>query len=341
MGKINVAVVGYGYWGPNLVRNFSRISNVNLVACCDLAEDNLRKINQLYPSVKTTRDYAEILNDIDIDAVVVATSAPTHYDLAKQALEHGKHVYVEKPLTLDSATSSELVDLADKKNKILMVGHLLEYHSAVRKVKSYIDSGEMGEVYYLYSQRLNLGKVRRDENALWSLAPHDISVILYLLGMEPVEVTTRGESYLRDGIEDVVFSSLHFPNGVMAHMQVSWLDPHKVRKLTIVGSKKMVVFDDMESAEKIKIYDKGVDGLESQDYKPYGEDLTLRFGDIVIPSINMKEPLRTECMHFIECIIEGKSPLSDGRDGLRVVKVLEAAQKSLKSGGMPVKIGDV
>ncbi len=338
---VNVAVIGYGYWGPNLVRNFSRISSANLIACCDLAEENLQKIKQLYPSVKTTRDYAEILNDSNTDAVVIATSASTHYDLAKQALMYDKHVYVEKPLTLDSVTSSELVDLAEKKNKILMVGHLLEYHPAIRKVKSYVESGEMGEVYYLYSQRLNLGKVRRDENALWSLAPHDISVILYLLDMEPVEVTTRGESYLRDGIEDVVFCSLHFSNSVMAHMQISWLDPHKIRKLTIVGSKKMVVFDDMESAEKIKIYDKGVEGLGGQDYKSYGEDLTLRFGDIVIPSIKMEEPLRTECLHFIECIEEGKKPLSDGHDGLRVVKVLEAAQKSLKSGGCPIKIGDV
>ncbi|HDP70015.1 MAG TPA: Gfo/Idh/MocA family oxidoreductase [Actinobacteria bacterium] len=341
MDKINVAVVGLGYWGPNLVRNFNGIPNVSLIACCDLSEENLRKINQLYPSVKTTQDYNEILNDLNIDAIVVATSAPTHYDLAKQALIHDKHVYVEKPLTLESATSTELVDLAEKRNRILMVGHLLEYHPAIRKIKSYIDSGEIGEVYYLYSQRLNLGKVRRDENALWSLAPHDISVILYLLDMEPVEVTTRGESYLRDGIEDVVFCSLHFSNGVMAHMQLSWLDPHKIRKLTIVGSKKMVVFDDMESAEKIKIYDKGVEGLGNQDYKSYGEDLTLRFGDIVMPSINMKEPLRTECMHFIECIMERKIPLSDGRDGLRVVKVLEAAQKSLKNGGIPTKIGDV
>jgi predicted dehydrogenase len=334
---VNVGVIGYGYWGPNLVRNFNQIKASNLIACCDLAEEKIAKIKQLYPKVKVTNDYDMVIKNPDIEAIVVASTAATHYELAKKALKANKHVFVEKPLALNSREASELVKLAKESKRVLMVGHLLKYHPAINYIKNYIESGGLGRIQYLYSQRLNLGKLRKDENALWSLAPHDISVILYLLGdKEPIEVAARGESYIQSGIEDVVFCSLHFDNRVMAHIHISWLDPHKIRKLTIVGSKKMAVFDDMQSSEKVRIFDKGVE--TNGDYRSYGEDLALRFGDIIIPSIKMEEPLRIECEHFISCILNGQKPISDGEDGLRVVKVLEAAQKSLESGGQPVKI---
>lgn len=333
---VKLAVIGYGYWGPNLVRNFKAIKNVEVALCCDLIEENLLKFKNQYPTIKTSDNCSEVFNDSNIDAIVIASSAATHYELAKQALKSNKHVFVEKPLALSSREAEELVRLADEKNRVLMVGHLLKYHPAVDQIKGYIKNGEIGKINYLYSQRLNLGKIRKDENSLWSLAPHDISVILYLLEEEPIEVSAVGEFYLRDGVEDVIFCSLKFPDNILAHIHVSWLDPHKVRKLTIVGDKKMIVFDDMQSSEKIWIYDKGVEA--GAEYKSYGEDLTLRFGDIVVPKVNMVEPLRVECEHFIGCIEERKTPRSDGRDGLRVVKVLEAAQESLNKGGVPVKI---
>jgi predicted dehydrogenase len=333
---VRLGVVGFGYWGPNLARNFDRLPRAELAVCCDLDPSTLEKLKNLYPYTRVTTEYRDILEDHTLDGVVIATSAVTHYQFAKEALNHGKHVFVEKPLSLRYEEGRELVQLAEERSLVLMVGHLLLYHPAILAIKDYIDSGKLGRILYAYSQRLNLGKLRTDENCLWSLGPHDISVILYLLGQEPAEVSARGESYLRQGIEDVVFLTLTFGEKTIANIHISWLDPHKIRKVTIVGSEKMVVFDDMESAEKIRMYDKGVD--VRQDYKAYGDDLTLRFGDIVIPSIKMEEPLRAECKHFVECIEEKKRPRSDGRDGLRVLKVLEAAQESLDSRGKPVPI---
>lgn len=333
---IRIGVVGFGYWGPNLARNFDQLPQAELAVCCDLEPAALENLRKLYPYTRVTTDYQEIIGNDGLEAVVIATSAATHYQFAKEALGRGRHVFVEKPLSLRYEEGRELVTLAEEKGLVFMVGHLLLYHPAILAIKDYIDSGKLGKVHYAYSQRLNLGKLRIDENCLWSLGPHDISVILYLLGAEPVEVSARGESYLRQGIEDVVFLTLAFKEKMIANIHISWLDPHKIRKFTIVGSEKMVVFDDMESAEKIRIYDKGVD--VRQDYKAYGDDLTLRFGDIVIPSIKMQEPLRAECLHFLECIEQKKKPRSDGRDGLRVLKVLEAAQKSLENHGKPVEI---
>ena len=256
-----------------------------------------------------------------------------HYETAKLALESGKHVFVEKPMTTRVSEAEDLVEIAGRNGLTLMVGHLLVHHPAVDTLKSMINDGELGETYYLYSQRVNLGIVRTDENALWSLAPHDIAVILYLLDQDPDAVSARGESYLQRGIEDVVFVNLHFKDGKMAQLQVSWLDPHKIRKLTIVGSEKMVVFDDMESTEKIRIYDKAA---ERENYESYGEAITLRFGDVVIPHIHMDEPLKLECQHFVDCVGREVKSKSDGLDGLRVVRVLQAAQRSLEQGGIPV-----
>jgi predicted dehydrogenase len=330
---VRVGVVGFGYWGPNLVRNLDRLKDAELVAACDLSQSNLDKLSALYPYVATTSDMGAFLADYDLDAVVIATSAPSHHALAKQALEADKAVYVEKPLTLTSAQAEELVRIADERKLVLMVGHLMEYHSAINWIRDYIASGDMGEVNYLYAQRLNLGKVRTEENAFSSLAPHDVSIVLYLLGEAPDSVSANGAAYVNEGVQDTVFANLHFPSGRMANIHVSWLDPHKVRKFTIVGSKKMLVFDDMNATEKIWIYDKGV---EPVDALGYGEDLRLRFGDITVPFIKMAEPLALEVQHFLDCVDSGETPRSDGRDGLRVVRVLEAVDESMAAGGAPV-----
>jgi len=330
-----IAVVGAGDWGSNLIRNFASSKQAELKLLCDVDEARLEKQKQAYPNLKVTRNLEDLFEDSSIEAVAIATSASSHYEVAKRCLESGRHVYVEKPMTLKVSDAEELVRIAREKDRILMVGHLLEYHPAVEKLREIIGSGELGEVYYLYAQRVNLGKIRKDENALWSFAPHDISIILYLLDEEPDEVSARGEAYLQPGIHDVVFLNLHFPHGKMANIQLSWLDPHKIRKLTIVGSRKMVVFDDMESSEKIRIYDKGV---TPNQVVSYGDSFTLRFGNILIPRIDMVEPLRVECEHFLSCVNEGSQPRSDGNDGLRVVKVLAAAQDSLDKGGHPVRV---
>jgi len=334
---INIGVIGCGYWGPNLIRNFNELSDSNLLAICDLDESKLNKIKRRYPYVKTFKDYHDLLRDSLLEAVVVATPAFTHYQVVKECILAGKDTFVEKPLTLKVEEGKEILEVAKKKRKILMVGHLLEYHPAINKLKEYIDKGELGDIYYIYSQRVNLGKIKVEENALFSFAPHDISVILYLLGKEPEEVSAQGRSYLQNDVEDVVFITLYFPKKVLAHIHVSWLDPHKIRKMTVVGSKKMAVFDDMETANKLILYDRGVKRVNNNHhYNFFGEALSLRFGDIHIPRINSGEPLKLECQHFLDCIKNKKKPKSDGKDGLRVVKILEAAQKSLKAGGKTV-----
>ncbi len=334
---IEVAVVGVGGWGKNLARNYYQLPEANLRYICDLDPQKLAAMEHQYPGSKTTGSFDEVLGDADVQAVVIATTGPTHYALARQALLAGKDVYVEKPFVLEVEQALELNEIADKNDRVLMVGHLLEYHPVVQRLRGMIDAGDLGDVYYIYSQRLNLGTVREDENALWNFAPHDISSILYLIGKEPVDVSARGQDYLQRDVEDVVFLTLAFEDRTMAHIHVSWLDPHKVRRLTIVGSDKMAVFDDLEATEKLRIYDKGA--KLSQEYDTFAEYLGLRFGDITIPYVKSGEPLRTECLHFVECVTERKRPLSDGQDGLRVVRVLDAAQKSLKNNGVPVAIG--
>jgi len=333
---IGIAVVGTGDWGANLVRNFSRLPGAKLVALCDADAPRLAKTVAQYPGVRPMADVAEVCAASDVQGAVVSASAVSHYPLAKQLLEAGKDVYVEKPLTLQVAHAEELVKIAKEKGRILMVGHLLIYHPGVQYLKKLVTEGTLGDLYYLYSQRVNLGKVRRDENALWSFAPHDLSVILHLLDAEPIDVVARGSAFLQGKVEDVVFVDLRFPGGKLAHVHVSWLDPHKLRKFTVVGSQKMVVFDDMEASEKIRIYDKGVD--KGGEIVPYGDALTVRSGDILIPKISLQEPLTLECRHFVDCIRERKKPLTDGTDGLKVVKVLAAAQASLAQGGAPVPV---
>ncbi len=333
--RTSLACVGAGYWGRNLVRVFDSLPDAQLRIVCDSDSDVAGRLTAQHSDLDVVSDYESVLRDPEIEAVVIALPALQHHEAAKNALESGKHVFVEKPMTTSVAEAEELVEAASQAGKILMVGHLLEYHPAVQVLKHLIVEHELGDTYYLYSQRVNLGIVRKDENALWSLAPHDISVILYLLGQEPDAVSARGECYLQNSVEDVVFVNLHFKDGKMGQLQLSWLDPHKMRKLTIVGSEKMAVFDDMENTEKIRIYDKAAD---RESYESYGDAITLRFGDVVIPHIHMEEPLKLECQHFVDCVRNNATPRSDGADGLRVVRVLEAAQRSLEQDGIPVAL---
>ncbi len=332
-----VGVAGIGGWGKNLARNYHQIPGCSLKYICDLDRDKLEKQHKLLPGTEATTRFQDLIDDPELDAVVIATTAVSHYKLCKAALEAGKDVYVEKPFVLRLSEAEELIDLAARRQRILMVGHLLEYHPVMRRLKELVDSGDLGRILYIYSQRVNLGTIREDENALWNFAPHDISSILYLLGAEPTDVAARGQSYLQAGIEDVVFLSLNFAGRAMAHIHVSWLDPHKIRRLTIVGSRKMAVFDDLEASEKLRIYDKSAE--QNTDYDSFAGFITLRFGDITIPHVRMEEPLRLECQHFLSCVRERKPPLSDGRDGWRVVRVLQAAEESLRANGAPVEIG--
>jgi len=337
VSRLAVGMVGFGYWGPNIVRNLVNNEKIDFQVLCDASQANQEKFSNLYPDIAVCGDTDALLNEYELDAVVIATPAPTHYRIAKDVLDRGIHCFVEKPLTLRACEAQELVELADEKGCVLQVGHLMEYHSAINWIKDYIASGELGEVLYLYMQRLNLGKVRTEENAFWSLAPHDVSIALYLLGEAPDRVAAHGAAYLNEGIEDVVFANLHFESGKMVNIHVSWLDPHKTRKLTIVGTKKMLVFDDMEPSEKIWIYDKGVAIPEvSPGYSQ--ASLNLRFGGVESPYVPLKEPLALEIDHFADCCIAGTQPISDGRDGLRVVQVLEAVETSINNEGAMVAI---
>jgi len=332
----NLAIAGVGAWGKNLLRNFYNLSGGRMVLVCDQDENRLTYAKSNYVGLDTTTSYNDILKREDIEAVILATPPADHFKMAMSAIDAGMDVFVEKPLVLSVSDGEKLVEAAEKANCILMVGHIMVYHPATIFLKSQIDSGELGRVYYLYASRVNLGKVREIENALWSFAPHDISIILYLLEKDPVRVTATGSAYLQPGIEDVTFTTLHFGDGAMAHIHVSWLDPHKDRKLVVVGSKKMAVFDDSQASEKIRLYDKGV--ATRQDYETYGEYLSIRTGDIRIPQIKSSEPLAEECRHFLHCIEKRERPRSDGVEGLRVLRVLDAAQKSLEAGGAPVNL---
>jgi predicted dehydrogenase len=319
---IRIGVAGLGYWGPNLARNFAAIAE--LAWLCDESEGALERVGAAHPSARRTRSLDDLLADPALDAVVLATPVPTHAALAERVLDAGKHCFVEKPLATTVADAERAVAAAERSGRTLMVGHLLEYHPGVAKLKEIAAAGELGDIHYVYSHRLNLGKLRADENALWSLGAHDVSVLLHLLDEAPTEVEARGESYMRSGIEDVVFCFMRFASGRAAHMHLSWLDPHKERTFTVVGSKRMATFDDMALERKVTVYDKGFD----EDASGYGEYIT-RSGDIWSPRIANREPLRLECEHFVEAIERGCAPRSDGASGLRVVRVLEALQASL------------
>lgn len=335
---LNIGVVGAGYWGKNLVRNFARVKGGRLVHVSDLEQANRDRTASLQPEATVSASYQELLADERVLAVAVATGAATHHEVALAALRAGKHVYVEKPLCLREDHARELVDEARGRGLRLMVGHLLIHHPAVRWMKEHLDGGELGDLRYLYSQRLNLGLVRTDESAWWSLAPHDISVVLHLVGERPLSIAAHGACYLQEGVEDVVFANLEFPSGRLAQIHTSWLDPHKIRKLTMVCDGKMVTFDDMEQREKLRVYDKGID--RSADYATYGELLTMRQGDIWIPALRMSEPLLLECQEFVDAVQQDREALTPGTDGLDVVSILAAGDRSMRAGGALVKLGD-
>ena len=321
---IRVGVAGLGYWGPNLARNFAGLPGSELTWCCDASGPARERLAAAFPHARFTAELGDLLGDPELDAVVLATPVPTHGALAAEVLRAGKHCFVEKPLAQSVADAELAVTAAEEAGRVLMVGHLLQYHPGIAKLKEIADSGELGDIHYIYSNRLNLGQLRADENALWSLGAHDILVVLHLADEEPSELDARGESYMRPGIEDVVFGYLRFPSGLAAHLHLSWLDPHKERRFTVVGSRRMATFDDMDLERKVTVYDKGFDESTAS----YGEYIT-RAGDIWSPQIPNREPLKIECEHFIECVREGRTPVSDGRSGLRVVRVLEGLQARL------------
>ncbi len=333
---VNVAIIGAGNWGKNLVRNFNMLPSADVKFICDLNEPVRQQMATLYPHATITEDYQVALADPTVDAVVVAVEERLHFPIAQAALLASKHTFVEKPMTLDPEEAATLAALARDNDRKLMVGHLLKYHPAVSYMKGMIDDGRVGQPLYLYFQRVNLGIVRQTDNAWWSLGPHDVSLACYMFDATPVSISATGHAYLQDGIEDVVFANLKFADGRMANIHVSWLDPHKIRKVTLVGSQQMVVFDDMAASEKIRVYDKGANVKRS--VTSYVESITLRTGDIFIPKIPTGEPLRSECQHFLDCIEGDKTPLSDGEEGLAVVRVLEAGERSIKSGGEPVQL---
>jgi predicted dehydrogenase len=317
---VRVGHAGLGYWGPNLARNFAELADLRWL--CDLSPDLLSEASTRHPQARTTASFDEMLADPELDAVAIATPVVTHYELAKRALLAGKHVFVEKPQAQTSAEAEELVAIAQENGLVLMPGYLLLYHPAVSMLKELIAGGDLGDVLYLYGNRQNLGQIRRDENALWSLGAHDLSMILHLVDEEPVEALARGESFLRDGVEDVVFCYLRFPSGVVAHMHVSWLDPHKMRKLTVVGRDKMAVFDDMEPQRKVTVYDKGPVLRPASEWQ-------VREGDIHIPNLAGEEPLRRECAHFLALVSGDGDADAPARQGLAVVRALELLQESL------------
>jgi predicted dehydrogenase len=331
-----VALVGYGYWGPNLLRNYMEIPNAQVKTVCDLRPEVLKKVQTRFPAVGTTTDYESVLNDAEIEAVVIATPISTHYALAKAALEAGKHVFVEKPMTSNADNALELVDLAAAADLVLMVGHTFVFSPPVRKVKDIIDSGELGEVRFITSSRVNLGLHQKDVSVVWDLATHDLSILYYWLGESAENVSVTGRGCLRADIPDVAFVNLRFPSGVIALVDVAWLSPVKLRRTIVVGSERMLLYDDTEAVEKVKIYDHGVD---FKDPETFGEfQLSYRTGDIVAPKISMAEPLFTEASHFLSCIESHETPITDGLAGLRVVASLEAAEQSLMHGGAARRI---
>jgi predicted dehydrogenase len=339
MNKLKIGVIGCGYWGPNLIRNFIEIPTATMVAVADLDEQRLNHIRTCYPQIPhVTRDHRDLF-ELGLDAVVISTPPQTHFALAKQCLKHGLHVLVEKPLTTTSDHARKLVKLAKKQNRILMVGHTFEYNPAVHALKEMIVSGELGDIHYIDAVRASLGLFHPTLNVIWDLAPHDISILIHLLGQKPTSVSTQGVAYIQKDVEDIAYMTLMFPNNVLSHIRLSWLDPCKTRRITVIGSKKMAVYDDVESHEKIKVYDKRVKAIRRTD--TYGEfQFAYHYGSVVSPYIHLQEPLRVECQHFLDCILHDQTPLTNGYNGLRVVEIIEAAQQSLKNQGEQVAIAD-
>jgi len=334
---LNVGIVGCGYWGPNLIRNFNSLADCCVKKICDADADRLAYIKDLYPQAQTTSEFSEIVGDDDIDGVTIATPVRFHFDMAKESLLAGKHTFVEKPMAASVQQCEELIRIAREKGLTLMVGHTFVYSTPVRRIKEIVDSGDLGEVQYISARRLNLGLFQKDINVAWDLAPHDISIILYILGTAPVSANCQGKAHVTANIEDVTNMTLNFAKAGFATIQSSWLDPNKIRQITVVGNKKMLLYDDVEPIEKIKIYDKRVD--VPRHYDTFGEfQYSYHYGDMYSPYLKLVEPLKVECRHFLDCVKDGRKPLSSGEEGLMVVKILQAASESLQRGGGEVEI---
>jgi len=334
---LRLGVIGYGYWGPNVARNFAAQPECRVAAICDGDPKARARVQTHYPAARAVADPGEILASSDIDAVAIVTPVSTHHDLARQALENGKHIWVEKPFTATSEQAEDLIELADRKNLVIMVDHTFLFTGAVRKMKELIDQGVLGRLYYYDSTRVNLGLFQHDVNVIWDLAPHDLAIMDHLIGLEPERVVATGQSHL-NGLEDIAYITLYFPDRITAHINVNWLSPVKVRMTLLGGERKMLVWNDLEPAEKIKVYDKGVE-IENKEgiYKLL---VSYRSGDMWAPRVEQTEALHLEASYFLDCVSSGTHPLNDGLAGLRMVKILEAAQKSLRRGGEPVTLGE-
>lgn len=333
--QIKVGVVGCGYWGPNLVRNFRSLPDCDMKMMCDLSEKRLAHLQSLYPEVEGSADYGHMLNGVGLDAVIIATAVKTHFPLAKASLLAGKHTFIEKPMASSAHECEELVEIAHKKGLVLMTGHTFLYSPAVRKIKEIIAKGDLGEIRYISARRLNLGLFQKDINVAWDLAPHDISIIQHIIGEQPLTVNCRGSAHITPGVEDVTTMCLSYPGRRTAIIQSSWLDPRKVREMTIVGSKRMIVYDDVAPLEKIRVFDARVE--RPPHYDTFAEfHYAYHYGDVYAPYIKQEEPLKTECQHFLDCIKHGTTPLSDGKQGLELVRILEASSESLRQGGAAI-----
>jgi predicted dehydrogenase len=336
---LNIAVVGCGYWGPNLIRNFNSLSGCHVKMTCDLDHSRLKHMQSLYPGIQATTGFDQVIDNKGIDAVIIATPVRFHFEMAKKSLEAGKHTFIEKPMASSAAECRELITFAEKKDLTLFVGHTFIYSPPVRKIKEIIDHGSLGEIQYISARRLNLGLFQTDINVTWDLAPHDISIILYIMGTPPLSVNCQGKAHVNPDIEDVTSMTLNFENGGFATIQSSWLDPNKIREMTFVGSKRMLVYNDLEPAETIKIYDKRVETPPY--YDTFAEfHYSYHYGDMYSPYLKQHEPLKMECQHFLDCIKTGEKPESGGYAGLQVVQILEAASRSLEKEGARVEIGD-
>jgi predicted dehydrogenase len=337
---LNLGIAGCGYWGPNLIRNFRSLPGCKVKTACDFSRERLKYVSQLYPEVETTMEFDDLINDLDINAICIATPVWTHFELAKKSLESGKHTFVEKPLSSNAEQCQKLIEIADGKQLILMTGHTFIYSAPVNKIKEIFENGDIGEILYVSSQRMNLGLFQKDINAAWDLAPHDISIIKYVMGEDIVSVNCQGEAHINPGVEDVTNLSLKFSSKAFATIQNSWLDPNKVRRMTFVGTKRMILYDDNEPLEKIKIYDKRVE--VPPHYDTFGEfHYSYHYGDMYAPYLKQIEPLKVQCEHFLHCINNGQEPNSSGNEGLEVVEVLEAASRSLERGGASVDIAEI
>ena len=332
---IKVGVVGCGYWGPNLVRNFKSLSDCQLKMMCDTSEERLLHLKSLYPEVQRATNYEFMLNGVGLDAVVIATSVKWHFSMAKASLQAGKHTFIEKPMASSSAECEELIELAEKKGLVLMTGHTFLYSPVVRKIKEIVEQGDIGDIRYICARRLNLGLFQKDINVAWDLAPHDISIIQHIMGEPPIAVNCRGCAHITPDVEDVTMICLTFPKQRTAIVHNSWLDPRKIREMTIVGSKRMIVYDDVAPLEKIRVFDARVE--TPPHYDTFAEfQYAYHYGDVYVPYVKQEEPLKSECQHFLDCIKNGTQPLTDGKNGLELVRILEASSKSLRLGGAPV-----